>query len=168
MRYLPLARSLARPMKERFPSLREEFESAACLALVEAAESFDAGREVKFSTHARHRITGGLRDVLRDTIPHGYRHRGEPAPGILPLGPHAEEHGRVLLSRPDPPAGSEAESIEAVERRLRKLPPKYAATLRRIYLYGQTHAQIAGALGLSESRICWMHTAALSMLGDTL
>ena len=52
LRYLPLARKLARPFKAAWPALRDDFDSAACLALVEAASSFDPERNVKFATFA--------------------------------------------------------------------------------------------------------------------
>ncbi len=73
VRYLPLARSLARPFKMSWPGSRDEFESAANLALIEAAGSFDPGRNVKFATFARHRIWGALRDVQRGLLPLGWR-----------------------------------------------------------------------------------------------
>ena len=55
-RYLPLARALARPLKQSWPQARDEFESAACLALVEAAEAFDPGPEgqVRYLRHLPH------------------------------------------------------------------------------------------------------------------
>ena len=64
-KYLPMARALSRPFKDRFPDSWEEFDSAACLALVEAARAFDPDRDVKFSTFARRRIWGGLCDARR-------------------------------------------------------------------------------------------------------
>ena len=60
IRYLPMARALAKPLKATWPGEGDEFESAACLALVEAAQSFDASRNVKFATFARYRIMGAL------------------------------------------------------------------------------------------------------------
>ncbi len=60
VRYLPMARALAKPLKRTWPSESDEFESAACLALVEAAQSFDETRNVKFATFARYRIWGAL------------------------------------------------------------------------------------------------------------
>src|SRR4051794_5854259 len=76
-RYLPMARALAKPLKAAWPAARDEFESAACLALVEAAEAFDPSRNVKFSTFARYRIWGALRDVQRRQFLGGYAY----APG---------------------------------------------------------------------------------------
>src|SRR2546429_415660 len=55
-KYLPMAKALAKPLKTSWPLESEEFESAALLALVEAAQSFDPTRNVKFATFARYRI----------------------------------------------------------------------------------------------------------------
>ena len=48
---MPLARSMAKPYKANWPGVRDDFESAALLALVEAAESFDPPRETFDSRH---------------------------------------------------------------------------------------------------------------------
>ena len=53
-----MAKSLAKPLKKNWPVEGEEFESAALMALVEAAQSFDPARNVKFATFARYRIWG--------------------------------------------------------------------------------------------------------------
>jgi DNA-directed RNA polymerase specialized sigma subunit len=71
-RYVPMARSLAKPLKAAWPLEREEFDSAAMVALVEAAQSFDPTRNVKFGTFARFRIWGALRDVQRGLITSGF------------------------------------------------------------------------------------------------
>src|SRR5262245_53427573 len=51
--YMPLARALAKRFKDAWAFENDEFESAACLALVEAAQSYDASKNVKFATYAR-------------------------------------------------------------------------------------------------------------------
>src|SRR5690349_5323240 len=58
LKFLPMAKSLAKPLKASWPLAREEFESAALEALVEAAQSFDPSRNVQFATFARYRIWG--------------------------------------------------------------------------------------------------------------
>src|SRR5205807_753874 len=63
--FLPLARKLAKPLKTMFAQWKDEFESAACLALVEAARSYDPSRNIRFATFARFRIRGALMDVGR-------------------------------------------------------------------------------------------------------
>jgi RNA polymerase sigma factor (sigma-70 family) len=163
-RYLPMARRLARPFRESWPSERDEFDSAALLALVEAAQSFDPSRNVRFATFARLRIAGALRDVLRRMAPPGWRNDPSHGPTVGSLGPHAENHGRVLNAEPDPPVGHELEAVEAVEAWLRKLPTRHAAACRLLYVHGKTQAEAAEALGCSQSRLCYMHRESLAML----
>jgi RNA polymerase sigma factor (sigma-70 family) len=137
------------------------------MALVEAAESFDPSRNVKFATFARLRIVGALRDVQRRMAPTGWRSDASHAPSLGSLGPHAELYGRVLHSQPDPPIGEEIQAVEAVEAWLRKLPPKHAAACRQIYLHGKTQAEAAEALGCSQSRLCYLHREAIAMLNGS-
>src|SRR5690349_18923074 len=98
LRFLPLARSLARPFKMSWPSLRDDFESAACLALVESAEAFEPERNIKFITFARHRIWGALRDVQRSVLPLGWRCDPKHAPIVGALPRECERRGRVLAT----------------------------------------------------------------------
>src|SRR4051794_23814280 len=122
--YLPLARRLARPYKQLRPEAREDYESAACYALVEAAESFNRRLGVKFATFASYRITGALREVQRKRTPLGYRDDPESAPGIFSTAPSPDAPGWfgyggiapewidlvenpefIVGAEPDPPVG---------------------------------------------------------------
>lgn len=165
-RYLPFARGIARPFKAQWPAEAPEFESAACFALVEAAQTFDPGRDVKFATYARFRIWGAMRDVQRGLIRTGWRDDAENAPGIVSLAARAEEFGEVLLTTPDPPIGAELERAELLESWFRKLPPRHAAACRAIYLRGESHAQAAEALRTSKSRVAAWLGEALVILRD--
>jgi DNA-directed RNA polymerase specialized sigma subunit len=60
-------------MRYAWPGAQDEFESAALLALVEAAQAFDPTRGVKFTTFAHHRISGALRDLKRELYSRGGR-----------------------------------------------------------------------------------------------
>jgi len=166
-KYVPMARSLAKPLKMSWPVEGEEFESAALLALVEAAQSFDPARNVKFATFARYRIWGALRDVQRGLITAGWRGDMENAPTVSSLSYDAEEHGRVLGSEPDRRVGEEYEAVEFVENWLRKLPSKHAAACREIYLNDRTQGQAAGHIGCSKSRLSYLHKEALDLLKDS-
>jgi len=166
-RYLPLARALSRPFKAIWPVARDEFESAACMALVEAAEAYEPGRGVRFATFARHRIRGALRDVQRKMVVLGWRKDVKHAPAVQTLCYSSEQHGRILGSELDPPIGAELEMAEEVEVWLRKLPPKHAAACRELYLNDRTQVEAAEALGCSQSRLSYMHREALAMLDGT-
>lgn len=161
VQYLPMARALARPFKDQFPDVWEEFESAASLALVEAARAFDPDRAVKFSTFARQRIWGSLRDVRRERIVRSHN-ECQAANGTQPGLSLVD-----LVSAESEPIGSEMEAVEAVEQWLRKLPRQHAMACRLIYLQDKTHAEVAEILGFSPSRITYIHLESLAILGGT-
>lgn len=165
-RYVPMAKSLAKPLKKAWPAEGEEFESAALFALVEAAQSFDPSRNVKFATFARYRIWGALRDVQRGLITAGWRGDLQNAPSVSSLTCDAEEHGTVVNSQPDRPIGQETEAVEFVETCLRRLPTKHAAACREIYLNGKTQGEAADAVGCSKSRLSYLHKEALELIND--
>ena len=166
IRYLPMARALARPLKATWPGDGNEFESAACLALVEAAQSFDASRNVKFATFARYRIMGALRDAQRMIITGGWKNDEKYAAILTNCFPDVEEMGKVLGRRAGP-----ADRIRPRgDRRRRGLapqaPPKHASAFRHMYVHGKTQGQTAELLGCSKSRISYLHKEALKMLND--
>jgi RNA polymerase sigma factor (sigma-70 family) len=165
-KFLPLARSLARPLKEMFAIWRDEFESAACLALVEAARSFDPSRNIQFATFARFRIRGALVDVGRVMGLSGWEKEEDDAPGVVTLTPYNEEHGQVLVASNPPPVGSELDDVDAVEHLLHKLPKKHATVCRMQYLYGKTQSEIASMLGCSQTEVTRLHLKALELLSD--
>jgi RNA polymerase sigma factor for flagellar operon FliA len=166
-RYLPMARALARPMKHTWPMAWEDFESAACLALVEAARSYDPGRKVKFTTFARLRIQGALRDVHRRMA---IRHAREEA-GLRPhfgqLGRDSELNLSLYDVHPDPPIGQEIEAVEEVESWLARVPARHAAACRLIYVDGLSQIEAAEVLGCSQSRLSCLHREALDMLNGS-
>ncbi len=168
MRYLPLARSLARPFKMSWPSHRDDFESAACAALVESAGTFEPDRNVKFSTFARHRIWGALRDVQRSLVALGWRCDPKHAPLITSLPRDPEGKGRVIGADAHPPIGQEIEDIEEIEHMFKQLPARHARACRQVYLHGKSQYQAAKVLGCSQSRFSFIHREAMSILGDRM
>jgi len=165
-RYLPLARKLAKPLKMMFTQWKDEFESAACLALVEAARSFDPSRNIKFATFARFRIRGSLVDVGRSMELSGWDDEMGEAPDVVTLTPFNEEHGSVLVAVVPPPVGSDVDDIDSVESILRKLPERHATVCRLHYLYGKTQAEIGVALGCSQSEVTRLHRKSLELLSE--
>ena len=165
-KYVPMAKSLANTLKRAWPNEGDEIESAALVALVEAAQSFDPSRNVKFATFSRYRIWGALRDVQRSLITTGFRSHLKYAPTVTSLPYDAEEHGRVYGCEPDPPVGAEFEAVEFVEAWLRKLPSRHAAACREIYIHGRSQGEAADQLGCSNSRLSHLHKEALALLND--
>ena len=164
--YLPLARAMARQMKTRFPGAREEFESAAFLALVEAAQSFDSSRNVNFATYARYRIRGALYDVYRELI--GTTSTGTHAQARLerPLCDGWESQGRVIGAEPDLPVGTDLEIQDTVENWIRRLPRMHALAFRHIYLDGKSQNEAAHPVGCSKWKLCRMHSQAITWLQE--
>lgn len=144
--------------------MKEDLHSAAFLALVEAAESFDPSRGVKFATFAYYRIKGALFDARRRVYRlHRHIDMGR-TPRIVSLTRGNNEQGHVLMTEPDAPVGAELEAVEQVERMLKGLPRKHAAACRRIYLQGKSQVEAARDLDYSQSRMSFMHHQAMEML----
>ncbi len=160
--HLAFARALARPFKEQYPDEWEEFESAACLGLVEAARDFDPGRRIRFGTFSALKILGKLRDVRRERI----RRTKHEAPE-LDLRRDRAAGGSIVAEAVDhrPPVADELGRAEDLDAHLRKLPPGHRRALRLIYLDGFSQAEAGRALGLSAPRIASIHLESLVMLG---
>ena len=167
MRYLPLAQALAVRMARSRPSARDEFESAAFLALVEAAQAFDPSRSVNFTTFARYRIRGALMDLQRDLFAEGRRGKTDDLPKFQPLEPDSEERGKVVGVQVEEPVGAELETAEAVESWLNKLPSLHSTAFRHIYFDGKTHEQAAALVGCSKASMSRIHNETLAWLHQT-
>jgi RNA polymerase sigma factor (sigma-70 family) len=164
VRHLPLARAIARPYRRIHPDLRHDFESAASLALLRAARSFDPGRNVRFATYARYRIVGALRDVLRrqsrctpGPVSPGFARlsgfdldflSGCKSFDLCPVRPY----GWNVTCGPDEQVGDELERDEQVEVWLARLPARHAAVLRSLYFEGRAARDVARNLNLSRTK----------------
>ena len=164
--YLSLARSMAKQMKTRFLGATEEFESAAFLALVEAAQSFDSSRNVHFATYARYRIRGALYDVYRELI--GATSTGPRAQARIesPLCDGWESQGRVIGAEPDLPVGTDLEILDTIESWIRRLPRMHALAFRHIYIDGKSQNEAAHLVGCSKWKLCRMHSQAITWLQE--
>lgn len=167
VKYLPLARSLAKPYKMTWPTHRDDFESAACCALCEAAGTFDPDRGVKFSTFLHHRVWGALRDVQRSLVALGWRCDPAHAPVITGLPKNPEGKGRVLGADTMEPVGQDIEVSDSVENLLRKLPVRHATVCRQVYIHGRNQHEAARQLGCSQSRLSFLHREAIAILNGT-
>lgn len=161
-RYIDAALGAAAGFCRAYPSLREDLRAAALLGLSRAAADFEPGR-CRFWTFARHRVRGAMLDLLRSERPGGYRVRGAPF-AVRSLGRADGEPAAVVGAEPDPAVGSELEGLDEVEGWLRKLPRRHAAAMRRLYVHGDSQAEAAGALGLSQSRLSSLHRESLELL----
>ncbi len=167
VRHLPLARSLTRRVESLWPTERDDIRSTAYMALVEAARNFDPERGISFSTFARHRIRGDLREFQRLLYSAGVKgcKRDRPALRLLGDDPEVQEKiGQVVGINADPPVGKQFEEIEAVEVWLSRLPERLALACRLIYLHGNSHTDAAKAIGYSRSYFSRLHDEAMTRL----
>ena len=134
------------------------------MALVEAARNFDPSRKVGFSTYARHRIRGALRDFQRLIYSGGSRAVSGEKPVFQKLRKYDEQNGRVLGIRPERPVGTWIESTEAVEVWLSRLPKAHAAACRLIYIHGKSQDEVATEVGCSKSYLSRLHREAITWL----
>lgn len=162
-RYLPLARSMAKRMAATHPQWKEEFQSAAFLALVESALHYDEARNVDFSTYARHRIGWALCDARKELVRRGSP--GQHAPRtVIRMSEAAERHGRVVNTEPDEPVGTDLERHETVEAWIERLPRPHSRALRLIYLDGHTQEETAVIVGCSKASVSRLHEQGLAWL----
>ncbi|QEH35401.1 flagellar biosynthesis sigma factor [Aquisphaera giovannonii] len=166
VRYMPLARKMAREMADRIPRHAEDWEESALFALVEAAQSFDPSREINFATFARIRINGALLNTWSKLRGRRRRRGACAAPDRGPGG--RAQHGTPLLrlGRVEPPVGEELDNHDAVETWTRQLPGREALTLRHIYLEGMSQQQAAAAIGCSEPTMSRVHQHVLKCLRE--
>jgi RNA polymerase sigma factor (sigma-70 family) len=166
-KYLPLARTIAKPIKLKWSQHRDELDSAALLALVEAAQAYNPRRGVKFATFARLRILGALMDIQRHLYNKAYPRQLPNVPRSFHFVPGEEERSLLMLTSPDAPIGTELEMAEEVERLLRALPPRHAQACRELYVRDMSQGEAAGALGCVKSRVCTLHAEALELLRNS-
>jgi RNA polymerase sigma factor (sigma-70 family) len=162
-KFMPLAISLARSYRKFWVVELEEFMSAASMALVEAAQSYDPNRKVKFATFARFRIVGALQSVLREY--YASRHVRElPNIRTICFVPGMEERGQLMLTTPDAPVNRLLDDVEEVEHWFDKLPSRHAMMCRQLYIEDKSQVQVAQKLGCSKSRVCTIHSESIEIL----
>jgi RNA polymerase sigma factor (sigma-70 family) len=165
-KYIPLAQTLAKMVKMKWMRCHDELDSAAYMALVEAAQAFEPRRGVKFATFARFRIIGALYDIQRILIAKEYPRHLPNVPRPFHFVPGDEERSMLMLTSPDAPVGTELEAAEEVERWFRSLPPRHARACREIYVHHLSQNEAAEAIGRAKSRVSHMHAEALDMLRE--
>ena len=75
VRYLPLARHLARRLYETSPTRPEDLHATACMALAEAARNYDPSRKVGFGTLCASPHSGGSPRFSATVFPSAPRER---------------------------------------------------------------------------------------------
>jgi hypothetical protein len=189
-RWLRLARRIAAAKALAVPWLADEFESAAGLAVVEAARSYDPAFGVDFEAHLALRVRGAVRDAQRATAPKGFRRRAADGPLVLQydvandagMGLRRAAGGQKVrrldvgddYGNPWEPAwdglpvGWEAESAAGVEEITRPLPRAHRTALR-LYFCGAdtaTGKAVGARMGLGQTRACRLIAQGIEMLRE--
>lgn len=150
---------------------RDDLVSAGRLGLLRAADDYDPGRGVRFSTYAYRRIFGAMVDELRaaDPVSRSQRQRGNSAQvrpaSAVPLA-DAEESD-LFACLPDPGSASvdaEAAVEDSVRQILRRLAPRQRLLVRLYLLESWTFRACGRLLGRSESWASTQYAAALETL----
>jgi len=216
VRLLPLVRSLALRMHRTLPAHIEvdDLIGAGSLGLLDAVRRFDAGKQVRIESYARHRIRGAILDSLRTLdsasrdmrrktrkVEKAYRdveaRHGEPATDVdvaSELGVTLDEWYRTIrdlravgldglhptVTMAARPAGEEnlvagnqldpfdrcyrLEQREILKRAVSSLPRRERLIISLYYERPRTMKQIAARLGVDQSRVSQLHSAALLRL----
>jgi RNA polymerase sigma factor for flagellar operon FliA len=169
-RYIGLAIALCRPYKKVWPESRDEFESAATMALVVAAGTYDPRLGVPFAMFARQRILGSLQDVQRGLVLKGWRGGGShrhALPRVEPLPGSAHEEDRRLSRHIKLPGDHPCEVADELDHWFRVLPRPYARVCRVLYLEGRSMTQVARELGVTQPRVSEIHARSLDRLAGS-
>jgi RNA polymerase sporulation-specific sigma factor len=141
--YLSLAHHLANRFAWSCPRMWADYRGVACLALVEAARSFDPSRGLRFATFARFRIRTRLYAAMPDS-------------DALPLDFDVVDDA--------PPVALDCEAADDLEALIRPLPPRCRDVLRARFLGDMSRLEVAALLGISESGVAYREALAFDLL----
>jgi len=175
-RYVPLALSIARKFSYGWSWLRDEMESAALVALVEAARNFDSARNVKFSTFLRKRLVGALLDTRKQMCQSfakvDYLHLGESGDewgstktvsnlSQDELSDLEEKYSDLAGISEDGPLW---EVRDYLQDAFRRLPGRHRDLMSAIYLEHRSIDEISDSFRCSKSRLMAVHRESIDML----
>ena len=157
--------------------------------LIDAIDKFDPERGFKFETYAISRIKGAILDELRsiDWVPRSVRAKAralekaysklegelrraptdtELAGEVLAMGGERGEAvtlGDTIADSGDGPVSrfEVEETRQLLASTINRLPEREKLVLTLYYYEGLTLAEIGGVLGVTESRVCQIHTKAV-------
>jgi RNA polymerase sigma factor for flagellar operon FliA len=178
--YLPLVRRVAKKIARRTPASvsLDELVSAGTLGLVQAMQRKDAAREDRFVAYAIMRIRGAILDELRslDSLTRAERarvRRGEATASTSTISiEDASPHGADGFANEDVVSMDAAlerrDQVRRLKQAIAALPARERQILFMHQVDGRTLKDIGGELGVSEGRICQLHTRAMARLREML
>jgi RNA polymerase sigma factor FliA len=179
--YLPLVQFLAAHLSRFVPaSYRGDLYGFGVIGLLDAIDKFKPEMGHSFKTYGAVRIRGAMSDGIRklNWLPRGAQNRASRVietvvpvdfqTATTPIGvrlqdclydPQQESALDGLELKAD-----HAEVVDAVQT----LPERERRVIRQYYFERRRLAEIGKEMGVTESRVCQLHRAALVMLRDAL
>ncbi len=168
--------NLGHVMKMGTKQDHEEVFSLSLMALCEAAQSFKTDSGLKFATFAGFRIGGELKDWIRDKSLRGYGYKDTSAPKLQSCYELAHSQHRAdenwdgaawddrttSVESRDPPVGAALEESEEFDRLAKPARAQPRLVGRMIYVDGLSQGAVAEKLGISKSRVSYLHEELLN------
>ncbi len=180
-KYVPLGLAIAREFSVGWSWIQDEMESAAMLALVDAARCFRASFNVKFATYARRRITGYLCDSKRKFLQAHYRQKTLIAEGMewysvkntsnMSFDEMLDMEMKISIDYDRSEYGLGFEVQDSLEHCFRRLPSRHREVMRSIYFErDRSIEEIAKKYRVTPERLVTLHRQSLDMLmsGDSV
>lgn len=176
-RYMPLALSTARKFSSGWGWIRDEMESAALVALVDAARTFDPSRNVHFPTFLRKRLFGALLDTRRqmcqsfarfDPIDMGDDDFAEfvrtKSHSNLSPDEVLDFDERIVGNSEDRDEIPLCEVHDSLRAEFRTLPQRHREVMDGIYIRHLSFDDLAISLRCSKTRLIAVHRESLDLL----
>ncbi len=171
--WVDMAYGHARSWAKTRPHLKSDFISAAMFALVEAARNYDASLNRTFYTYLRWHLRHARKEVIRNSIPKGYRITGclrvrrdeinKSRPKMLGLDGH-QEHTLGFSSG----SVEDHDMVEWVKHHLAKISVNHVNVIMQIYWYGRNAQEVAGEMGCSRTDVINIQNEALNALREIM
>ena len=186
VKYMPLAYKIAASYSKNWAWLRDELESEAMLALVEAANHYDPAYNVQFISFAKIRINGALMTFRRKMTQSNSEMDQSPEYGEGDLQKKVWRHTKSTsnlnvdevneyLQKCDTAsyhAGIEDNLaiLEELQHYIRRLPKRHRAVISGFYIEGRDVNEIARECKCTTNRLRAIHREAVNMLlsGDEI
>jgi RNA polymerase sigma factor for flagellar operon FliA len=190
LEHTPLIRYIVNRIAVRLPSHidLDDLHNTGVIGLMDAMEKYDPEKNCKFKTYAEFRIKGAILDQLRslDWVPRSVRQKsrrlerayGEEVRGISLVnleeirGTNADGGRTGTFADIVEDVNSEnpfsslklAEMKQVIAQTIATLPEKERLVVSLYYYEDLNMKEIGGILGITESRVCQIHTKAVLRL----
>lgn len=175
---LRFAEKRAEYLSKRWPSAdRDDVYSVLCLAIIQAARTFDPGKGASFRTHAYLRMNGAVRDYCRRHFAAGMHsagvRRNKVGPKVESLSTVLAEDSRSVclghyVAAPEDFVAEQAHSREQAISWLSSLSERDRNIVVGYVLDGKTMKQVGAEAGISESRVSQLYARLMGDLREPL